>query len=312
MIWTVIAALLPVFGLIGVGFICGRLHVLGDRAFEVLNRFVIAVTLPILTFRSLAHMDPRNLAQPSMLAAVLVGALATYGIAYLMEHRSGRTMGEANVAALGACFSNTGFIGLPIAVLVFGQQSLPPVTVAMLIYATIVFAVGVVMTEVAAGNGQGALTGLRLAVRSMLRNPLIMMSTAGVAWAVLGLPLSGPIDTLLETLAQATAPCALVATGIFISLPREHVTAGPLVRVIVLKLIGHPLITVGVILLLPPMPPLWAKIAVLMAAMPSGASSFVLAGKAGRWAMELSAWAIMLSTVVASFSLVGVLWLIST
>ena len=60
--------------------------------------------------------------------------------------------------------------------------------------------------------------------------------------------------------------------------------------------------------MLPPIPPLWAKVAILMAAMPSGASSFVLAGKGGRWAMELSAWAVMLTTTLASISLIGILW----
>ena len=59
---TIFGALMPVFGLILIGYICGRYDILGDRAFEVLNRFVIVITLPILTFRSIAHMDPRNLA----------------------------------------------------------------------------------------------------------------------------------------------------------------------------------------------------------------------------------------------------------
>ena len=62
---TIFGALMPVFGLILIGYICGRYDILGDRAFEVLNRFVIAITLPVLTFRSIAHMDPRNLAVPA-------------------------------------------------------------------------------------------------------------------------------------------------------------------------------------------------------------------------------------------------------
>lgn len=312
MAWTIFSALLPVFGLILIGYLCGRYDVLGDRAFEVLNRFVLGITLPILTFRSLAKMDPSGLAEPAMVAAITLGALVTYAIGFAIERRLGKPISEANTAALCSCFSNTGFVGLPIALLVFGEASLPPVAVAMLLYSTIVFGLGVVMTEVGARHQAGHAEGsaIRVALRSILRNPLIMLAGAGVGWSLLGLPLTGPVDKLLETLAQATAPCALTAIGIFIALPRQDAAPGPVGRVVALKLIGQPLITAGFLLILPPLPALWTKVAILMAAMPAGASSFVLAGKAGRSSMELSAWTVMLTTSLASASLIGVLWLI--
>jgi predicted permease len=115
---------------------------------------------------------------------------------------------------------------------------------------------------------------------------------------------------LLSTLAGATAPCALVAIGLFIALPRDSAAPGPIARVVVLKLLFHPLATAALLLLLPPLPPMWGKMAVLMAAMPSGATSFVLAGGAGRWAMELSAWTVMLTTCLAAATLLPILWLL--
>jgi len=304
---TILGALMPVFGLILIGYVCGRYDVLGERAFEVLNRFVIVITLPILTFRSIAHMDPKSLAVPGMFIAVILGAFVTYAIGFALERKYGRSATEANIAALCGCFSNTGFIGLPIAVLALGPESIAPVAVTMLIYSAIVFTLALVTSEVAAAKGAGPVTGLRLAARATVRSPLIILAVAGVAWSVLGLPLSGPPDVLLETLAQATAPCALTAIGIFIALPRQSASPAPIGRVVALKLVGHPLITAGILWLLPPIPPLWAKVAILMAAMPCGASSFVLAGKAGRWSMELSAWAVTLTTSFASLSLIAML-----
>jgi predicted permease len=304
----ILGAMLPVFGLILIGYVCGRYAVLGDRAFEVLNRFVIVIALPILTFRSIAHMDPHGLAAPGMILAVTLGAVLTYAIGFFIERRCGRAAGEANIAALCGCFSNTGFIGLPIAVLAFGPQSAAPVAVTMVIYSAVIFTLGLVMSEVTADVSHGTAAGLRLAAQATVRSPLIMLAAAGVLWSVLRLPLAGPVDALLATLAQATAPCALTAIGIFIALPRRSATPGPIGRVLALKLVAHPLITAGILLLLPPIPPLWAKVAILMAAMPCGASSFVLAGKAGRWAMELSAWAVTLTTSLAVLSVAGALW----
>ncbi len=303
----ILGALAPVFGLILLGYFCGRYNVLGDRAFEVLNRFVIAITLPVLTFRSIATMDLSDPAVPVMLVAVIGGALATYAIGFAIERWLGRSGGEANIAALCACYSNTGFVGLPIALLAFGQGVIAPVAVAMLTYAAVVFTVGLIVSEFSANHGQGTIASLRQVGRSILRSPLIVLSVLGVAWSLLGLPLTGPTDVLLSTLAQATAPCALTAIGIFIALPRRDAEAGPIGRVMLLKLAVHPLLTALLLLALPPLPPLWASTAVLMAAMPCGASSFVLAGKAGRWSMELSAWGVTLTTTFAALSLLPVL-----
>lgn len=311
MLTMVFNALMPVFGMIMIGYFCGHYKILADHSFEILNRFVIAITLPILTFRSIAHMDPRNLAVPGMFAAVTLGALLTYAISFSIERCSQRSAAEANIAALCSCFSNTGFIGLPIAILALGRESVAPAAVTMLIYSTIVFSLGLVMGEVTTSRGQGTAAGLRLALHATLRNPLVLLATAGVAWSIMRLPLTGPADMLLATLGQATAPCALIAIGIFIAMPRPVPAPGPISRVMVLKLAGHPLITALLLWMLPPIPPLWAKVAVLMAAMPCGASGFVLAGKAGSRALELSAWSITLTTVVSALSLVAVLsWII--
>jgi predicted permease len=308
MIVTILGALMPVFGLILIGYFCGRYDVLGERAFEVLNRFVIAITLPILTFRSIAQMDPRALAVPSMFLAITGGAFLTYALGFAIERRLGQSAADANVAALCGSYSNTGFIGLPIAILAFGKESLPPVAVAMMVYSSLVFTLGVILSEVTASHGHGMWKGIRMALRATVRSPLIVLSVLGVAWSLLRLPLSGPADVLLSTLAQATAPCALAAIGIFLALPRETAAPIPILRAVGLKLLIHPLITAALLWLLPPISALWSNVAILMAAMPCGASSFVLAGKAGRSAMELSAWAITLTTVLASLTLAGVLW----
>lgn len=312
MLMVILGALLPVFGLILLGFGCGRSQLLGDRAFEVLNRFVIMITLPVLTFRTLATMDPADLAVPSMLGAVLGGAFITYALGFHIERAFGRSRAEANIAGLSSSFSNTGFVGLPVATLAFGPAVLGPVAVTMALYAAVVFGVAVLLSELVSDADHGLReSGLR-ACRAILKTPLIIMSVAGAIWAIIGLPMTGPMDIFLQTLAGATAPCALVAIGLFISLPRQSAAPAPITRVVVLKLLVHPLITALLLFILPPMPPMWASMAILMAAMPAGASSFVLAGGAGRWAMELSAWAVTLTTSLAALTLVPILWIIGT
>jgi predicted permease len=179
----------PVFGLILLGFGCSRRHVLGDRAFEVLNRFVITVTLPVLAFRALAQMHAGDLAVPGIIAAVLDGAFAIYAIGYSIERALGQTIVESNIAGLAACFSNTGFAGLPIVLLTYGPASLAPGAVAMALYASIVFALAIFISEMATDDG-GIVRGLRRAGRAVCRSPLIVLCVLGTVWSVLDWPLA--------------------------------------------------------------------------------------------------------------------------
>lgn len=306
----ILGALAPVFGLILLGVVLGRMKFLGDRAFEVFNRFVINVTLPVLTFRTLATTAASDLLMPVMIAAVVGGAFIIYALGFVVERLYGRSMVEANIAGLAGCFSNTGFVGLPIALLAFGPQSLGPVAVTMALYSAVIFTVGVLLSEVSTHQDGGFRGALGRAGIAIVRSPLIVLSVTGVAWSLIGLPLDGPLDTFLKTLADATAPCALVAVGLFMALPRKSAAPGPITRVVLMKLIAHPTATALLLLVLPPIPPLWGAIAILMAGMPSGASSFVLAGRAGAWAMDVSAWAITLTTALAALSLIPILWLL--
>ena len=96
MLLTILSALAPVFGLILVGLACARGKLLPDQAFEVLNRLDIALTLPVLTFRSIAHMPASDLASPQMIVAVAGGALAIYALAFALEYVRGQ-IGRAHV-----------------------------------------------------------------------------------------------------------------------------------------------------------------------------------------------------------------------
>ena len=310
MILTILGVLAPVFGLIVLGVWLARIEFLDQQAFDVLNRFVISVTMPVLTFRTLARTNAHDLMMPVMIVAVVGGAFAVYALGYAIERLGGRSTGEANISGLAGCFSNVGFVGLPVALLTFGRVALGPVAVTMALYSAIVFSLGVLLSELAIHGDHGLATAFRRAGRAVTRSPLIVLAVAGVLWSLAGLPLSGPFDSFLAMLAGATAPCALVAIGLFMAMPRPRTAMAPVARVVLMKLVAHPLATAILVLMLPPIPKPWGMIAVLMAAMPSGASSFVLAGGAGPRAMELSAWAVTLSTALAAVSLIPMLWLV--
>ena len=89
---TVLNVLLPIFGLILVGFVCRRTNRLGPTAASEMNRFVVWLGLPALLFSLTAKADWAQVWQPGFLLAFTGGMLAVSGHAGvpLENHRQPR------------------------------------------------------------------------------------------------------------------------------------------------------------------------------------------------------------------------------
>ncbi|MCP5395197.1 MAG: AEC family transporter [Sphingomonadaceae bacterium] len=310
MIGTIIGALFPVFALIALGYWSGKVQLLGEAGEPVLTRFVGQVTLPVLTFVTLATMKPADLAVPAMVGVVLGGSALVYVVTFAAERLLHTPAGEANISALVGGYGNSAFVGLPVCLVVLGQASLGPAAVVIALNASIVFGWAVLVDEMLRHRRGGLLAGLGRSLRQIGTNPLIVSAVAGVAAALAGLRLPVPLLTTLQTLGGATAACALVAIGMFMARPFERVQPAVSLRLMLAKLVLHPLAAFGLLELFPPMPPIWNATAILMAAMPTGASAYVVAVQAGERASRIAATVIVLTTLAAMLSLPIVLFLL--
>ena len=76
---------LPFFGLIFIGFACGRIKQIPDTALAWMNFFIVYVALPALFYRILAQTPLEQLAQVNFIVAT---TLATFcGLRGVLRHR---------------------------------------------------------------------------------------------------------------------------------------------------------------------------------------------------------------------------------
>ena len=139
-------------------------------------------------------------------------------------------------------------------------------------------------------------------LRSVVINPIALSVLAGGALAFLRVGLPTPVSRLAETLAGAAAPCALFAIGLALNgkerLLREgHIRKSEVSALVVLKLIIHPAIVAALATYLFKMQDLWRDVAILMAALPVGVTSYVLAQRYAIYADETAS-TILLSTIL--------------
>jgi malonate transporter len=305
----VLGAAFPVFGLVACGVLAGRFRLINPGSSEALNRFVYAFALPAMLFIAVyrGSLD-ELLGSGSFLLGVVLAtfgtALAAFGLSYY-AWRS--TPAESVLRALNASFANTGYLGIPLVTVAYGERAALPAALATVATNIVSFAVAIVCLELLA-NPRGG--GMARALAGVARSPLIWPIALAVVVVASGVKIPLPIERFASLLAAAAGPCALFAIGLFVSQLsiREGFRASwPTTA---LKLILHPLLMAALAYSLLVIDPLWAKVAVLCASLPLGATAFVLAQRYGVLEAETSTGAV-LSTAASVLSVSVVMTLLA-
>lgn len=291
----------PVFAIMACGWIAGRIGLLGDLASEALNRFVYFVALPPLMFGATAKVPLAEILHGPYLAAYGGGALITFLFAFAVARKVfPDRFACLSLHGLSAIYSNTGYMGIPLLLSAFGQAGAPPAIVASIINASLVLGIATVMIETDLGRDSGKKPGriARDVAVATAKNPLVIAPLAGIVVSVLGLPIPKAFDTFCTLVGGAASPCALFAIGLFLV---GKPIKGDLKEVgwlCVLKLLLQPAITYVIAFKLLAMDPVWAKSAVIMAALPIGTTLSVLGQKYGVYVQRSTA-AVLISTVLS-------------
>jgi predicted permease len=299
---TTFFVVLPIFALIFLGFGCRRGGVLGPHATTELNRFVVYLALPALLFDIMAHSRWATLDQPAFAAVFTLSTFIVFALTVLLRLRGARHLADVSIDGLNAGYGNTGFIGFPLSLIVFGHGMLGLTTIAAIITVCVLFAVAIVLIEIGL-QAEARPAHLLLKVgRSLIRNPLLVAPTLGAAWAAMGFAVPGPAETFLRLLGDAASPCALVALGLFLGERRagamseaEDDLSGSLLLV-GLKLILQPALAWVLATQVFRLAPALTHLVVVLAALPTGTGPFMLAEFYGREA-TVTARSILLSTI---------------
>lgn len=290
---------LPVFAIVIAGYWGGR-TVLGQEASSALSAFVYWFALPAVLFLSMARQPLADIFNLSFIGAFLGSMLMVYGLGWLIGWLRGRDDGPAvnSLQALNASFSNTGYMGIPLFLAAFGPDKLLPAIIATVIMSVVMIGLAVIAMEMARSHGHGLGHALRDVGRALLRNPLIVSSFAGLGWNLLGLPVPPPVVNFCQLLGAAAGPCALFAIGVFLAGRPLELAWRQVGWLVPLKLLAHPLLAWVLIETVFPLDRFWTGATLLLAALPTGALTFVMATQY-RVYVERTSQVILLSTIAS-------------
>jgi len=276
---SIIELLLPIFALILAGFICRRRNVLGPQAASELNRFVVWLALPALLFNTMAHASWQQLDQPAFIATFSISCVVAYVVILVMRMAGGLHVADASIDAIAAAYPNTGYIGFPLCLIVFGAGSLAPTTIATILVACVLFAIAIVMIEVGLQTERAPhKLGLKV-LKSLAKNPLIVSPVVGALVAASHWPVPPAVDSFMKLLSNAASPCALVSLGLFLAERRPATKDAPRSALLLsaIKLFVQPAVAWWLAARVFTLPAEMVGMTVVLAALPTGTGPFMLA-----------------------------------
>jgi malonate transporter and related proteins len=290
----------PAFGLIAVGYLARATHLVGERTGEGLSDFVFTLAVPCLLFRTLAKAEIPAVQPWGYWIAYFTGLAVVWALGMLIAARIfGRSGPELVVSGFAAGQSNTVLVGIPIILKAYGEAGAVPLALLLAIHLPVTMTLATILAE-------GWKASPVFIARKLLTHPIILGILLGALARPIAIHIPLPVWTIVDGLAAAAIPCALVSLGI--AMRRYGLESGIALPVVLsgLKLGLHPAIVLVLATQVFSMPPAWSGVAVLFAACPCGINAYLFAERYKQGVNDASS-AIALSTGLAIFTMAG--WL---
>jgi len=308
---TIFTTIASVFLVILAGFAFARAGLISRSAESGIMEFVLRVGIPALLFRTMVDARPPG-GETVRLWAVYFGALAFMWLlsAFVTRFVLRRPNEDQPMVAMSACFGNIVLLGIPITLASLGSAAATPIAVITSIHTAILWLAATLHVEAVSEHGQSSTRALlrELGV-NLLTNPIILAILAGTLWRQTGIGLGEAPRAMFDLLAQAGVPCALFVLGLSL---RDFTIRGQvptLTALILFKLVLFPLTVWWLAFRVVELDPMWARVAVLFAACPTGVNAFVLARQYGRVVNSTSG-AVALGTALSLGSMTAILFLV--
>jgi malate permease and related proteins len=271
----IVNIVLPVFLLIGLGYLLRIIRFLNDDTAASLVRFVFYVSAPALLFQSTLKTSlSRSLNGPSLLVIISITTLVAF-ITYLAAWRAEPR--RRGVLAQGAHRSNMVFVGLPIIASAYGPEAMGPAAVTVGIMVIVYNFLAVLVLSLPRRNTSARDPRVwKSTVRQMVLNPLIIGCCLGMAGSLVTLKLPVSVDGALDLLGRVALPLALVSVGAGLDVAKLRGDLGAASLMSLIKLIVYPMLVYAGLRLIG-QTGIDAQVSVLLVATPTAVVSYIMA-----------------------------------
>ncbi|MBU0951825.1 MAG: AEC family transporter [Elusimicrobia bacterium] len=296
----IINIIFPIFGVIGLGYLLKRKNFLTQESINVMNRLLYFFGLPALIFLSIVQFEFDKVFNLASVTGIIITTVLTCILAWACSGFI-KINAQRGSFILGCFRTNMAYVGFPIITNLYGNLGLAKAAIIGGAFAIVAVILSVIILEYYRPQGKQEKNTLSL-LKSIIYNPLIVSSVAGLIFAVLGIKLPSVFSKFLDLLSKMSLPMALLSVGASITFTSIVNNLNLQTIIIFVKLIFMPIIALMIYTFLIPTTLLDLKIGVLIIAMPTAVSSFVMV-KEMEGDYDMMANTITLTAIASMFTL---------
>lgn len=295
---ALLEVILPVFVVIGFGYLAVWRGWFSDDGVDGLMRFTQHFAIPCLLFVAISRLDLARSFDWRLLASFYSGAVA----GFLLGLSGARWLfgrGWEDAVAIGFCclFSNSVLLGLPLTERAYGPEALTANYAIIALHSPVCYGIGISVMETVRARGQPLAVLAGTVLRAMFSNALILGIALGFAVNLAGIALPGPLNDGLDLIVRAALPAALFGLGGVLVRYRPEGDLRVVLYICLVALVAHPLITRGLGAALT-LPVEATRSAVITAAMAPGVNTYIFANMYGH-AKRVAASAVLAGTAAS-------------
>lgn len=301
---------IPIFLVMVLGWGLKQSGMLNDNFVTVANKFNFQVTLPALLFRDISSVDIRAVFD---LQYVLFCALASsvcfwavWGGAKLFLKE--RAMRGAFVQA--SFRSSAAVMGLAFIQNIYGQSAMGPLMIVGAVPLYNIYSVVVLTFEGEQSRNADKKEKIREACINILKNPIIISIFLGLLASLCRIQFPVLVDKTINSISQMATPLALITLGAGFEGRKALAKMKPTLAASMIKLVVQPLAVLPLALALGFDGEKLIGILIMLAS-PTTPSCYIMAKNMGNDG-TLTASIVVVTTLLASFTLTGWIFLLKT
>ena len=292
-------SLIPLAFVIGLGWFAGWRQIIDARHSSSLATYVMSFSFPCLLFAKTATTSLQHLFNYRFIAGLSLGLLGMYLLLFLLNRYLRRmSISHSCQTAFVCAFPDMAFMGIPIFLVLFGEESLISIVIGNVITSLIMIPLTVSILEIEGASE--VKTNIMSLVLKVFKKPLVLAPIFGAIFSGFALPVPALALESLQLIGGTTSGVSLFALGLIMSQDKVSLSKAVFFNVFN-KLVLHPLIMWGLVVAFG-ITGVLAKEAILLCALPPAIMTTMFAAKYNVLTLESTS-STVLGTVLALFSM---------
>lgn len=305
---AIIALISPLIIVGFMGFLLAKRGWFNKVQIDALTKFTFNIAIPAFLFQQLANADLSTI-DLTIYGAFYLPALLTYGVAwtinyYFHQHLQRDTSASA-VYAFGASYSNNVIVGMPIALMLLGEQVLPTIFLVISLHSALLIGLTSLLAV------KFSQFNWRVFLKQTFYNPLLIAITGGFSINLMAIQLPSIANDTLLLLGKPAITLALFLLGASLAFYKIRSEIKFIITASALKLLLLPSLVLFSSHVIFQFSPIITMTLVILSASPTGVNAYLIAKQQAKH-QETIAGIVVVTTLISIISIPLWIWALSS